>query len=159
MVSVRGRLCWSESDIAFRWVHGEYNLMLTLSSDKDRRKNSALAFVFVQCTLSLAYNEFRLQRAPNYNEQFLLHLFIRFKRNPVHMNHKRGLMSFKSHLLRMVTNEARPVFLRHVQLEHIEEANTVQLLQQHVLILSKTFKEISRSEESLRWLVISPHVG
>ena len=29
----------------------------------------------------------------------------------------------------MVTNEARPVFLRHVQLEHIEVTNTVQLLQ------------------------------
>ena len=29
----------SESVVAFRWVYREFNLMFTLSSDKDQRKN------------------------------------------------------------------------------------------------------------------------
>ena len=42
----RVRLYWcdneSESDIASTWVHRESNLMFTLSSGKDQRKNSLL---------------------------------------------------------------------------------------------------------------------
>ena len=52
---VRVRLCWceseSESDIASRWVQRETNLMFTLSSDKDRSKNS------LSRSLSLSVNE------------------------------------------------------------------------------------------------------
>ena len=42
--TIRVRLYWreieSKSDIPSRWVHREFNLMLTLSSDKDQRKSS-----------------------------------------------------------------------------------------------------------------------
>ena len=42
---------WRNSDIAFRWVHRESNLMFLLSSDKDRRKN----FVFALCKWTLRW--------------------------------------------------------------------------------------------------------
>ena len=40
---MRVHLYWIESEnqkgITSRWIHGEFNLMFTLNSDKDQRKN------------------------------------------------------------------------------------------------------------------------
>ena len=52
--NIRVRLYWSESesDIAYRWVHKESNLMFALSSDKDQRKNSLSRSLSVNSYLS-----------------------------------------------------------------------------------------------------------
>ena len=49
----KGRLFWSkrESDITSRWVHREFNLMFTLNSDRNERKN------LLSRSLSLSVNE------------------------------------------------------------------------------------------------------
>ena len=52
---LRVRLYWceSESDIVSRWVHKESNLMFTLNSDKNQRKEFAFGFAMVQYKLTI----------------------------------------------------------------------------------------------------------
>ena len=40
---VRLYWCESESDIAFGWVHGEFNIMFTLISDKDPKEKTSFS--------------------------------------------------------------------------------------------------------------------
>ena len=45
---------WRRSDVASWSIHRKYNLMFTLSSDKDFRKKFAFAFVSAQCKWTLS---------------------------------------------------------------------------------------------------------